>query len=88
LYQLGGVFRFGRNQISGGRDIRKCPPTVQEESSARRHYQGSEETFLLLETGRTEEGQAGFGPEAEPEEESPGFRMIEALEERCRPTAE
>jgi len=34
-------------------------------------------TFLLLETGRKEEGQAGFGPEAKPEEESPGFRIID-----------
>jgi len=74
---LGGVFRFGRNQISGGRDVRKCPPPVQEKSPARGHYQRSKKAFLLLEAGGTEEGQAGFGPEAEPEEESPGFRIID-----------
>src|SRR5258708_2085337 len=72
---VGRCFTFGRDSISRGRDDRECPPPVQEKSAARGHYQGNKETLFLLEAGRTEASQAGFGPKAEPEEGSPGFRI-------------
>src|SRR5262249_16943626 len=75
FHQTGRCITFGRDQISGGRDDRECPPPVQEEGPARGHHQGGEETLLLLETGGTKTGQAGFGPKAKPEEGSPGFRI-------------
>ena len=75
FWSVGRCFTFGRDQISGGRDFGECPPPVQEKSAAGRYYQGSEEALVLFEAGRAETGQAGVGPKAEPEKESPGFRI-------------
>src|SRR6266496_5385342 len=64
-----GVTRFGRDQGPGGRIDRERPPALQAEGPARGHHQGYQEAQLLLEARRQAPGQAGAGPQEEPQED-------------------